>query len=252
MRRRTRVPQRTILGGGGGGSQLPPLPASAVEYWHSEKGITLVGSEVSVWTGQLRAVALVPFNGSTARPTYVVDGTNFKGRSVVRSTRVGGRFMHSGTLGTPLALAGTKPHCYVIARQYSSDGNGQCCLMVSDVSPNHTNNFWMLDTVGSYKTEWSGGGAAVFNGAISTTVHRLQCLSRASDGKLSLRIDNSEYLGAITNVTIPSNYKAIQLGGGGGGGGDYLLAFALLCSAEMSAAELAALDSWASAYFGSP
>src|SRR5215471_20048665 len=90
-------------------SQRPPLPASAIEYWHSELGVSLVSGDVDTWTGQLRGTVMTQVNG---RPKYLADGAFFNSRNVIQCSQYsnGARGMISAAaLGTPLFVTSSRP-----------------------------------------------------------------------------------------------------------------------------------------------
>lgn len=253
IRRNVRGP--AVRRGGGGTPQTPPLPASAVEYWHSELGVALAGvggTEVDSWTGQLRGVVCVSAGGASQRPGYGVDGANFNGRPVVQCASSPKRYLASAVLGTPLTLVGTKPYAYMISR--FRDASSGTVLAFSDTLPSVSGFVCVIELrSGKYCSWWFPHAQVDSTVAISTNVVRLETFIDAA-GSVVNRVDGVGTAGAATGLTAPVTARAAQIGGdrlsGSLGSGNANHAFVLLCSAEITAPELAALNAWALAYWG--
>ena len=93
------------------------LGSSLVAMWDARLGVTLVGGEVDAWRDQIAGIALNAPSASE-RPTYLVDGTNFRGRPVVGI--VDATSKRVATLSAPsLIPLGSKPELLVVGRLVS-------------------------------------------------------------------------------------------------------------------------------------
>lgn len=236
----------------------PPLPASAVEYWHSELGVALIGGEVDTWTGQLRGLALQAISASQ-RPTYAADGANFKARLVVQSNAAATRGLTLNPVAPPLTVAGSKPHAYLITRYRTLPAGGNAFFYISvDTLPTAAAiPFGSLgvNTAGGLFSWWyPRTGTPVLSGTtLSTAVARLESLLDATNTDI-VRLNGAQiYAGSATATT--SDATAMCVGHDRGGATSFLdasFAFFLLCASAMTAPELAALNAWAQAYWGTP
>lgn len=228
----------------------PPLPASAVEYWHSELGIGLVGGAVDTWQGQIRGTILSAFT-ALRRVAYQPDGANFNGRNVVFCTAAGGRAVRRTLIAPPLTLTGTKPHVYMIMRlrtplvagnfPYRSQNTAGTALsagMFADGGvPPAMQCFWFpLPTVNMV--------------APPLTATRWETFINAA-GNIVGRIAGVPTVGAAAGLTAPGDLDRIGFGANPNDGQytDTSFALMLVCSSEITGSELAALDAYAANYW---
>lgn len=228
------------------------MPASAVEYWHSELGVSLVGGEVDSWTGQLQGTVLATANGAAQRPAYGVDGSFFGGRPVVRSAITGTRYLKSAVVA-PLVLAGSKPHIYWIMR-WRTAADQNTAVVFADSLPTATAGMLHLVSSTDLWAYWYPHSPVVRTGLPNTSV----CTSETfinSAGAEVFRFNGTSIVGATTGLSCPGDLRAVQIGGDrnrANAAADGSFAFVLLCASEMTAPELAALNAWATAYWGTP
>lgn len=226
----------------------PPLPASAVEYWHSELQCT-----PSVWTGQLRGNKITPQAGI---PLVEPDSSYFSGRPVFKTKKSPVATVSTGAtpLAPPLAPSGSNPWMFVVGRfldltSLTSGGAVMCSF--GQISPNGPGL-----SVGYTDAQ----GAAAFtsfgnlpNAAGSNTLPHIW--KAWPDGTaLHFTVDS-------TDVTMPAagptavTLDVLTLGMAWNFASyatDAAIALVLLCSSKPTAAEEAALTTWAKAYWGVP
>lgn len=250
FRRTLRRPLRNVSRGGGPAagppSASPSLPATAVEFWHGELGASSASA-----VGQLQGITLTGRNGPTVAP----DPGFFNGRSVYQSTIIGARCW----LGTSLAtgvLSGARPWVFVVGRSrtvpsvtlqtlvdFGRAGSSDMRLQLSAANARGANSssghIQATNGVGDglvhrYKmwTDESGGGGGTSYFAVDDAM-----VSGTTTGPLS---------GTITTIGLGSGAVVVQ------NVADASIAFVLACSADPTAAEEAALDAWAQAYWGAP
>lgn len=115
----------------------PPIGVLPLVLWDARVGVAVSGSDVLSWTDQMRNLVVSP-PSTAARPTYVVDGSNFRGRKVVTFDGVDDSLQNIN-FPTPLFAAGTRPHWfYVFRRRVLGGGTGQRIFVVMDEPPNVT------------------------------------------------------------------------------------------------------------------
>lgn len=233
--------------------QKPPLPASAVEYWHSELGISLVSGAVDRWRGQLRGTDLVPFT-VLRRPAYQLDGTFFNGRRIVFMTMAGGRCLRANAIAPPLTLVGTRPHIYMIIRLrtalvalnflYRSVNLAGTALSAGSFTdgaappPPAMQCFWFPH-------------ATVPVPAPALTPLRYETFINSA-GNIVARIGGASSVGGVAGLFAPGDLERLGFGANPNDGQytDSSWAFMLVCSSEITGEELADLDAWSLRYWG--
>lgn len=253
---------RSRAGGGGGTSQTPPLPASAVEYWHSELGASAANA-----VGQIVGVTL-PGTGS---PTVAADGALFNGRPVYQCATTGSKGW--GRSGFPaIVAAGTRPYMCAVMRTRTLEVAGLLltagvCARGGDAAPTLDLGVLAFEGNGvaggfsSYRNRDSVQTRATSPyGTQDTSPHFFEAYIDAAAGQL-LFVDGVQVAAnaAVTSVSTAAVTMAAigAIWGGGGAGsmsnfGNTSLGFWLICSAVPSAGERAALLAWAQAYWFPP
>lgn len=229
--------------------QKPPLPTTAVEYWHSELGITL-NTGVDSWAGQLLTTSL-PF--SNARPVYGADGSNFRGRPVVQCSLTAS--LRAIGLSTILAT-GTRPYTFSIYR-YSvapaTDNSFQLLNYGVAASFDYGSIRWIrsgagtVNTFGSPASQWP---ALIATSAPDVLTHTVE--SWADGTNYNIQLD-STLVSVASALALTANITAIGVGilaSGTSQRSNSNHAFHLLCSAKPTAAEIFALKTWARNYWG--
>lgn len=227
----------------------PPLPTTAVEYWHSELGVT-VSTGVDVWTGQI-AGKTAPFNVAGARPAYGVDGSNFRGRNVVQCSSNATLYNAAATM----FLINTRPWTFQIFRYRT---NGSTFALSDFGSP--TADAHMMSTGGGPADQLGGfiNGASVTPNVLSTvllgtTVHSAQLWCVGADA--NIQVDSTLTTAVAGGGALAAATAAIGIGQTASGTfftSESSHAFLLCCSALPSATEIANLMTWARAYWGVP
>lgn len=218
---------------------LPPLPASAVEYWHSE-----LQCSASSWTGQIGGRVLPAVN----TPSVGTDGANFNGRVVAKSDDAAQNSWR-GTGLTPLVGAGARPWTFAVMR-FRTTANDQGSHGISGVG--FTQAFQIGGGARRQLVITDGILAVLDAGPADTDVHRVK--TWADGVNANVMIDGSAFSIAwvgstpnpVTNAAIGTNVGSAAFAS------DANHAFVLVCSSRPTAPEEAALDAWAQAYWGAP
>lgn len=229
-----------ISGGSSSASQVPPLPLNALEYWHSE----LQCSSAS-WVGQLGGRVLSGVNS----PTVAVDPGFFNGRPVAKSVSSTSSYWR-GIGFTGLSLAGSRPWLYMVGRvrDTSPTGGFEIIYGIGRSGVDDDCRFLITSSFLAART----GGFNVTGPAANTAVHRFEMWQDPTT--VFFDLDASSFTNT-TSVVLPANTNAVAIGASSGVGNapsDSNVAFALLCSAKPTVAEVAAIDAWAQAYWGAP
>jgi hypothetical protein len=227
-------------------SQTPPLPASALEYWHGELGASAANA-----VGQIAGITM-PGAGT---PTVGPDGAFFNAKNVYQSSISGNRYWYRTNAPGTIIAAGTRPYLYIIGRfrtvpasQQEIAGFGQ-----------HASGarLQVTSTAAAVLQGWFGrtvfGLITVTNGTADTGVHRYEAWMDASD--CNFRVDGVNAQGAALGDTI-GLINSAGIGTAPSFGSvetaDASLAFMLLCTAKPTDPEITALNAWATAYWGAP
>lgn len=239
---------------------LPPLPVSAVEYWHGERGASAANA-----IGQIAGTAIPGVNS----PTVVSDAPHFNGRPVyfTLAAGAGSKYWAQPVLPTPLLSVGNRLYMCAIFRTRNVIAASSLYTAVSVRGGNHSPVGELIAL--TYDTNKYGfqrfrSGAA--NNVLSlmiqdTGVHFFECYVDATAGMV-LFIDGVQYGGNAETAGLVSQIDALSIGviltGAGIGVVDTSrttntsLAFWIICSALPAAGERAALRAWGQAYWGSP
>lgn len=252
---RRRPGRNSGSGGGPGGSvvfpQVPPLPASTLDYWHSELGLT-PGASITAWTSQIKGITVT--NNQINGPNYGVDTGFFNGRPVVQFVLSPPSVLYIG-VGTTMFAAASRPYTFCVYRYRTASAGGQALYSFGTgatnehmivVDSNHTNTL-------SGNVNQDALPSSVDNGVVmGTTVHTEQFWVAGSTANLT--VDNTNATGTPVTPTTVNATVTVALGQQTAGGrfSDTSMAFLLCCSAVPSAGEIAALRSWASGYWGAP
>ncbi len=220
-------------------SPTPPLPSNAVEYWHSTLN---VGTD---------AVGLILGTTATARntPAIAVDDANFKGRAVFQATNSGSKCWLAA-LGANLIGAGTRPWMYVIGRHRTA--SPAALHELAAIGRTGFANECNIGLTAANNRRGLLGVSTVNNGTGDTAVHRLEGWKDGSnanfrvDGVGATTVDVSTLINAVRGIGIGCNSGSVS------DVGDVSVAFLLLCLALPTAPEIAALNAWATAYWGAP
>lgn len=230
-------------GGGSGGAAGLLLPASVVEYWHSEINCT-----ASAWVGQVQGISLTGVN----TPTVAADGANFNGRVVAQAAQAGAKIWR--TTGLPTVLAsGTRPWSFAVGRFRSTAasvtavsygrpaGSHDMSLQHTTGAPNRFNCFFL-----------GGANPNTAPTPSDTNGHRFKGWMDGTNANLN--VDDNNYALA-TAATLGGNVTALAVGANAADAsapGDVSIAFWLLCTAKPTATEEALIDAWAKSYWGVP
>jgi len=236
--------RRSRSGGGFGGSvlsQRPPLPSVAVEYWHGELGASSANA-----VGQIQGITLPGQN----TPLVAPDPGFFNGRAVYQASTSGNKCWLGSSLATVLA-SGTRPWVFAIGRWRTAPGAAN--QRMSGAGRTGSSDDMEINlTAGNVRQVFSSSGlCTASDGSGDTAVHRFKAWTAGTTANFTVDASNSTGTGANA---LPGNITGVAIGCSSGGlsnVGDVSVAFYLLCSAKPSAAEEAALDAWAIAYWGS-
>jgi hypothetical protein len=225
--------------GGGGVSQLPALPSTAVAAWHSE--ITCTAAS---WTDYIGGRVLA----GIGTPVVATDGAFFNGRVVAQAARTGAKTWANRTLPTVVA-SGTRPWLYGVWRLRAT---GVIQMMFGFGAATHDYQSVYAETTPRVTGYINDGALGIPGPLADLAVHRHKLWLDGTNGNLT--VDNTNFPVA-TAATIGGAVTAIALGAAAGSDinqCDVSIAFFLVCSAQPTAPEIAALDAWAQAYFGAP
>ena len=223
--------------GGGGGLQRPPLPSNAIEYWHSELGVT-PGTNIR---GQLQGWQVFYQNA----PTIAPDPGFFNGRQVMQSTAAGTKRFSNGSAFTVYPDA-TRPYLYCIGRFRTVPAADQ--IMVG-AGVHFAADRFLIGANAAGQVRGGFNAAFTVDGAASTAVHRFDAWMDGTNRVV--RVDGQQSVTADTGTLGTSNAIGFGCGGGlGTGVPDASIAFVLICASKPSDQEIAALDTWARAYWG--
>lgn len=216
-------------------SQTPPLPASTVEYWHSE-----LGCSPSAWVGRLQGLSLT----GVGAPTVAVDGTNFRGRPVAQAA-IGGN--HWRATGLPSILAASSRPWMAAAARYRTSATTQTGFGTAGAAEQQSCS---LITAANFQAFMNA--TVVNDGAVNTTPHRFKWWWNGTTPSLTVDATTTSSVGAtsigqaITTVSVGVSAAAAA------NPANLSAGFLILCSSTPTAAEEAALDTWMQAYWGVP
>lgn len=240
MSRRRNI-RRGQFGGGSSGvglSQFPPLPSNAIEYWHSELG---VNPGVTV-TGQIQGYQVFNQGASVVAP----DPTFFNGRQVMQSTTAGGLYFSNGSAFTLFLTS--RPYLYCIGRYRTVPSSD---VYMAEAGSHFSASRFSVGCNAAGTTRGAFEGAFTTGPAANTSVHRFEAWMDGTNR--NFRVDGASFTTADAGQNQGCN--AVGIGGSGAVGGsiaDASVAFVLFCVAKPTDPEIAALNSWATAYWGAP
>lgn len=229
-------------------SQRPPLPASAVEYWHSELGVSLVGGAVDAWTGQIAGTA-VSAVGPTNRPTYGADATNFNGRQVVQCVGATNANLRNPTPAN-LITVGQRPWLMSVFRTRAAQGTVSVIdIGIASVVNSHSLAFNTSNFLGFYQNSAVQTPTVQSSVPFGTAARVAMAWSDGANANITVSGTNTS---APFTAAVTDNTTGIGIGRTAGGAWpwDTSHAFHLLCSSKPPAPEIAALVAWAQAYWG--
>ncbi len=222
----------------------PPLPTTALEYYHAEIGVS--GSS---WTGQI-AGTVMPFVGPV---TYAAEGPDlFRNRLVVQC--------HAGSASlynpaAPMFLAGTRPWTFQIFRLR---GFGTTWGLSDFGSPSVDAHMMALGATDNDQIGGFVNGASVTPNVLSSLalddgVHSAQLWSVGADA--NIQVDDTLTTAVGAGGALLADTVAIGIGQTASGPfwlSDTSHAFLLCCSALPTPVERNALRAWARDYWGCP
>lgn len=228
--------------------QTPPLPASVIEYWHSELGVTL-SAGVDSWAGQVGGRTLA-FSG--ARPAYGADGANFRGRSVVQTSDLASLRVTGLPVYSP---SGSRPWVFSLIRAPSAPAvDGSYPVLTFGIAG--VADFWAVTwnrSGGGVTNRWNlivPGAANMTANVADTTPHRME---QWLDGAALNMLVDSTLTQQATAGTTTGGVTAIGFGCSSNNAGNkwhWAHAFHMICASKPSVAEIAAMRSWSLGYFG--
>jgi len=230
---------------------VPPLPAATVEWWHSEKGISLVGGQVQSWTGQKKGIALTPLTAG-ARPDYGADGAFFQGRSVVKTVPGAPSRVLSAPVVPAASVVGSKPHVYALIRLKTFTADARMISFPNTpLTATALTAMWFSST--GFFGAWMFPHPNVQAPPLTTAPvpHRFSTFFTPA-GAISFSWDSNTNA-AGSGLSLAGAFDSIHVGSDRGTNpADASFAFILCCNAQISAAEMTALDAWALSYWGVP
>jgi hypothetical protein len=231
--------------------EIPPLPASTVDYLHSLQRVTLDGSN-NVQTWASAGAKYSPTQGVAGqRPAYGGDGSNFKGKSVVQAAVTGSKGLISPA-GVQIFANGSRPYILTIARLRAMPAGTQGMSHFADAgvggnypgiygNPGNVQMFVTGGTTVTYVTAGAGvpGFWEMYLDAAGASVIALNGTIVATAGAA----------GTITAATVK---MSIGCNASGANFTDSSFAFQLTATAVPTAPERAAMLAWSRAYWGTP
>lgn len=229
---------------------LPPLPASAVEFWDCRTGIELVSPSnpaVQSCTGRLRNTKLSA-PSAPQRPSYETDpGGYWKGQRVLRFA---GAQQLNATGLADLTASATRPHTYQVLRFLNT--NDQIMVAFANAVPISTYPAGCVWQQNANKITSNWFTLPLAESAVVSVLApmRIEGLIKASNGAIAVRVNGVETT-ANTGQQTAGATKAVVFGANSNNKyASGYLACVLLCSAEASAGEITALNSWVATELG--
>lgn len=228
--------------------QTPPLPASAVEYWHSELGVSLVSGEVDAWAGQLRGT-IANATGPTARPAYGADGTLFNGRKVVQCAGATAKGLRNAGSANLITI-GQRPWLFSVFRYRVVGGTSSVIdFGIANAVNSHSLAFAVNNFLGFFQNSATGIPDVQSTVVFGTSPRVVMAWSDGTNANINVSgtLTTAPFVGAMTTNTTD---LGIARTAGGAWPTDTTHAFHLLCSSKPTATEISALAAWAQAYWG--
>lgn len=220
----------------GVGNQRPPLPASAIEYWHSEIECT-----PSAWVGQLRRVSLA----GVGTPTVAPDTGYFGGRSVAQTFQTG-KLFYNRAISPALISAGTRPWMFIINR-LRADGGGTYSEAGFGAAAMGTTGLQVQ--TGTLRAVFNNGAVIVPTIPADLNAHQSEMWF---DGANANAIVDGTAFTVASAAQNPADVSQVALGSLATTDAQFCdtsTAFILLCSTKPSDPEIAALRNWANSYW---
>lgn len=218
---------------------LPPMPATAIECWHSQSGLAIAAGAVLSWTGQKSGTVLTP-TSVAAQPTYAVDGTNFKSKPVVQFSRTTGKWVQG-----LLSMSTATPWIYLIYRYRAAPAGAVETAVYLGRDGANIMLAYQNDAFSAH-VAWYAGQSA--NTTADTLMHRGE-FSRDATAVRQRRDGGTQVTGPPG--TTDSNLLVIALGGyyttgaSAVNAGNVNLGFVMVASSAPTVSELNALNAWA-------
>lgn len=215
----------------------PPLPLNTLEYW-----IGSAGASAAAAVGQKGLITLTGVNAPAVAP----DPGYFGDQPVYQSTRTPARYWQRGGLPDPIA-GGTRPWMYMVFRARSlTPGTDQALGEIGNafvglgaIAVTHP-----TINVGAFNGVWTVTGPVA-----DTKPHIVKTWTEGTTAHLV--VDGVQYTGGGATA-LTTQVQTIGLGCGclgSGAAADASIALWVICAARPTAAEEAALDSWARWYY---
>lgn len=223
------------------------LGSLLVEYWDARHRVTLVSGEVDAWTGYRGTVLSAA--GAGNRMLYEADGTDFKGRPVLKSSATGPRYLQN-LAATAVWADGTSPYILGVLRVSAHGSSNRWVMRNLNAASSQGGPDIFFQTAGA--TFSNAMGASVAFGA-STTVHALESWLVAATST-ALSVDGVDTVVPDAGATITGARTQLSVGASGGGGNSVAASHAayVLCSSVPSVGQRAALRVWAQQTWGTP
>lgn len=221
---------------------LPPLPASAVEYWHSELNLS-----ASAWVGQIGGRSLTGGGGATVARG---GASYFNNRLVARCYASGAGWGATGM--AELAAIATMPWSFVVYRLRTVPGdNVQHSIYDGGSGP--SDGPYIIARGTTTELLQVVEGATVTGAAADTAVHTIATWLDGTNINLSVdgTVTSAARAGSLANA-VDTFAIGCRMFFGPTWFADVDVAFALFCSSKPSVFEVAALRAWASTWWGAP
>ena len=220
-------------------SQLPPLPASALDYWHSELGCSSSG-----WTSQMRGIP----TPATGAPVVGVDAGYFNGRVVAQTRSAPKQTYRANPSSQPIITAGQFPYIFCVMRSIAA-APASVGHAIS-ITSGGTERLGLYYSAANWRTRQ--GNLTLVPPTVTTNVAVVEMWFDAATSYG--RINGSETSAASASS---GTMLCVGIGFGTQSSGDMQdaninHAFYLLCSSKPTDPEIAALRAWATAYWGAP
>ena len=222
-------------------SAAPPIPTTAVEYWHS-----LMGASGTTWTGQIGGRVLTAPGSTSISP----DSSFFKGRAVAQANTGSG---WRGVGFSPVFTTGNRAYSFSVFRmrvlQTAANEWGIFDLGADAALDAHYIKHRV--DANNFRLDYTGGPSVVIKSPPDLIPHILEVWPDGTN--LITQLDGgTPVTGAFTGGLF-GNITAIAIGMAASGVyhmSDSSHAFHMICSSVPTPAERAALRAWARGYWG--
>jgi hypothetical protein len=216
------------------------------EAWLWRVGIGLVSSQVNTWTGAIRGTVLTA-PGSTQRPAFAADGSNFHSISVPQfdGSNDSLQVVNGSVLWT---LA--QPTVCLVARFRSAIASQKAIMSAGDHPFANTAPYMYTDGSGHLNTECYPKGAALSTATLGTSVNFIEGIKRVSDNKQVTGINGVDLVGSAAGP-VAISVKDLYFGNDRGGSfADISMPLIYVLSSEPSSAQRAAARAFCRGLFG--